>query len=166
MPRSPLRDPNEEDSDDEDPQERLQTRSEGYDRSRSDRDYGAYDATRAAYEMQRRCGCTDGDITNFCSNIASPCVATETKLCGAARAVSAASCRGCAIAHITQFAAAKCTDGDITTFCNHSTSPCIVAETRFCGAARASPTQCAACAASHLMELSAAHCTSIDIDDF
>ena len=63
MPRSPLRDPNEEDSDDEDPQERLQTRSDGYDRSRSDRDYGHYDATRAAYEMQKRCGCTDGDIS-------------------------------------------------------------------------------------------------------
>ena len=60
MPRSPLRDPNEEDSDDEDPQERLRTRTEGYDRSRHDRHYNA---AANAYDMRRRCGCTDADIS-------------------------------------------------------------------------------------------------------
>ena len=49
MPRSPLRDPNEGDSDDEDPQERLFARSDGYDRSRSDRHY---DAAANAYDMR------------------------------------------------------------------------------------------------------------------
>jgi hypothetical protein len=92
----------------------------------------------------------------------------ELALCGAARAVSIASCQSCTITHIQQLAAAKCTDSAITQFCNHSASPCVAAETKLCGSVRASggQTGCTACAAAHLLELSAAHCTSDDIDSF